>query len=175
MTKEKSINLGDVYDLLFMASRIGNLEIVKKIFEQYKNIDVNIADEFDNSPLHEATKYNNVDVVEYLIINEGAEVNAKNKDGRTALHVAIEENNFEIASLLILHGAICVKDNEGRTPIHLAVLNKRYNILNLFILAEYDIDIKDNKGMTPLDLAKNDERMISILHGNIFQIANEQS
>ena len=46
-----------------------------------------------------------IPVAEHLIAN-GADVNAKDKDGKTPLKLAIEKDNKEIIILLRKHGAI---------------------------------------------------------------------
>ena len=168
----KRVNMGDVYDLLFTASRNGNIKIVKKIFKQYKYTDVNIMDEQGNTPLHIATISNNIIIVKYLI-SKGACIDIKNKNGKTPLYNAIEVNNFEIASFLLTHGAtVDIKDINGMTPLHIAVINKLYNITTLLIFNHSNTDIKNSNGETPLDLAKDDKQMISILTGNLFELRN---
>ena len=57
----------------------------------------------ENTPLHEATGAGHKEVVE-LLIAEGADVNAKNEDGRTPLDWAVDEDQPETADLLRKHG-----------------------------------------------------------------------
>jgi ankyrin repeat protein len=53
-------------------------------------------------------------------------INAMNQQGRTPLHNAVEELNFERITLLLEHGAIADHpDNTGETPFHLIVRKKR--------------------------------------------------
>ena len=40
-----------------------------------------------------------------LLIKKGADVSATNKEGATALHRATEENNTDIITVLLRHGA----------------------------------------------------------------------
>ncbi|EAX90659.1 hypothetical protein TVAG_142030 [Trichomonas vaginalis G3] len=54
-----------------------------------------------------------------LLISHGANINEKDEDGNTALHITAWKNNKEIAKLLISHGAnINEKDKYGRTTLH---------------------------------------------------------
>ncbi|MGB5013267.1 MAG: ankyrin repeat domain-containing protein, partial [Pyrinomonadaceae bacterium] len=55
--------------------------------------------------LHNAVSYSNKEAVE-LLIAKGADINAKNKDGKTPLQLAIDSKNKEIAELLKKHGAL---------------------------------------------------------------------
>ena len=53
--------------------------------------------------MHEAAEGGHKKVVELLIL-KGADINAKNGDGRTPLDLAIEHKNAEIADILRKHG-----------------------------------------------------------------------
>ena len=67
-----------------------------------------------------------------LLINAGADINAKNKDGSTPLHVAAEKKNKDIVELLILrHADINAKNNNGWTPLHVATIEYQWDIANL--------------------------------------------
>ncbi|EAX86017.1 ankyrin repeat protein, putative, partial [Trichomonas vaginalis G3] len=56
-----------------------------------------------------------------FLISHGININEKDNDGRTALHIAAFYNNREIAEILISHGInINEKDNIGQTALHKA-------------------------------------------------------
>ena len=133
------------------AAWAGKKEIVKLFLDS--GVDVNIKsqtrlDNKDNStPLiyavyglswSEKDKLKkSIELVE-LLINRGANVNAKNADGDTALHraVAIVSSHVneqkELIKLLINHGAdVNARNNKGETPLSLAKKSGYQDMINL--------------------------------------------
>ena len=56
-----------------------------------------------------------------MLIEQGDDIEAKDKNDRTPLHVAAESNSLDVATLLIDLGADIEANNEhGETPLHLA-------------------------------------------------------
>ena len=92
------------------------------------------------------------------LIKRGADVEAKNDDGETPLHMVAYRNSIETAKLLIEMGAdVDAKDDYGETPLHWASYNNRIEIAKLLIDKGADVEAKRNDGWTPLDLAQSDE------------------
>ena len=84
-------------------------------------------------------------------INAGANVNAKNKYGRTALMAAAQEGHTEIFDTLIKAGAnINAKDNEGLTALMGAAVNGHTETVNALIKAGAEVNAKNNDGYTAL-------------------------
>ncbi|KAI1690906.1 ankyrin repeats (many copies) domain-containing protein [Ditylenchus destructor] len=55
-----------------------------------------------------------------------ADVNAKDNNGQTPLHIAAGNADSTIASNLVFNGAdVNAKDNNGQTPLDVAVANRR--------------------------------------------------
>jgi len=73
--------------------------------------------------IHKAAMSGNIEAVKQHL-NDGAEVNAKNSDGRTPLHLAAEGGHGEIVELLILKGAnVNAKNDGGETPLDWATMS----------------------------------------------------
>ena len=74
-------------------------------------------DAFLQSPLHIAAKRNLYKFVS-LFISKGAEINAQDQGGRTALLIASEQNNVEFVSVLLYEIADpSIKNAKGEKPI----------------------------------------------------------
>jgi hypothetical protein len=78
-----------------------------------------VDEETGNGALFYAVEYNRIDVVKYLVDN-GANINIKNKEGNTALIRAVNSvlPYKDIIIYLVEHGAdINIKNNEGKTAV----------------------------------------------------------
>ena len=70
--------------------------------------------------LREAIEKGDIEAVQQHLV-AGADVNAKDENGWTALHYAAVNGHKEIAELLIDNGAeVNAKDNSGYTPLYFA-------------------------------------------------------
>lgn len=94
-----------------------DLDVIKQAIENGE-IEVDSIDENGNTLLLLASdKIENYYVGEYLI-NQGANLNHQNNEGKTAVHIAVIENNQAFLRLLIESGAsTIIEDNDGKKPI----------------------------------------------------------
>ena len=110
-------------------------------------------------PLHIATVFNRLQIVD-LLIDKGANVNGTdNKFGQTALYVAAAGNREAIAKLLINAGAnVNSKIPRGDTSLHAGSMMGHRPIIELLISKGANINAQIMfgvaKGWTPLDIAK---------------------
>jgi ankyrin repeat protein len=93
-----------------------------------------------------------------MLINAGANVNAVNLDGESALHYSCLTNHTPaIALLLFAHGInVDIKNKDGDTALHLCCGYGRQDIAQMLIdadVASADLDQQNNEGDTPLHLA----------------------
>ncbi len=97
----------------------------------------------------------NPDALEQVaaLLLDGADVNATDTNGHTALHVCAAFNRPAIAELLLLHGAdINAPSKTGRTPLHRAVFTKQPEMIVFLVTNGADMGIADGYGLTPLQL-----------------------
>jgi ankyrin repeat protein len=87
-----------------------------------------------------------------LLLRKGADADARDKSGRTALWYAANSENTGFITLLLEHGAdVNARDNEGRTPLmHAADLCFTWDVRAL-LNAGADPTIQDKHGRTALE------------------------
>ena len=116
---------------LHSAASYGDLEMVQVLLD-YK-IDVSAQDDDNWTPIHDVSSRDhfqdqvpNISIsrpdVARLLLERGADPNARMKEGLTPLHVAARDGRVDVARVLLKHGAnVGAEDNKGRTPFHAAV------------------------------------------------------
>ena len=89
-----------------------------------------------------------------LSLDPGVPVNARDRDGRTALIRVVESGDQETARLLLEWGAaVDARDADGRTPLLRAVLFQHDEMVKLLLEWGAAVDAQDMKGRTPLSWA----------------------
>ncbi len=95
---------------LHLAAKSGQLNIVKAIIDKDRT-NLDFMDSFGWTPLTYAARNGFIDVVEFLVQN-GANLNHKTKDGETALNLAMESGNEKMIVKLKELGAIAADVDE---------------------------------------------------------------
>jgi ankyrin repeat protein len=88
------------------------------------------------------------------LINDGVHVSTRNKLGETALYVAAEKGQLEIAKLLIAKGADAkALTPNGETVLHAASMIESSALMTALIEAGAEINAANRDGETPLHWA----------------------
>jgi hypothetical protein len=155
--------------------RKGLTSSVKRMLEM-KSIDVEArkgGEEDGWTCLMTAALYGHVDTCR-LLIDKGAQVNAKDFYGCTPLHWAAERGHIEIVRLLCDHGADVDARNhqDGSRPLHYAARKGRISIVKELIeVKNAEINARDDDGLTALRCARANDHsdIVSYLvsHGGI--------
>ena len=99
-----------------------------------------------------------------LIARGGIDLNVRNKDGATALSIAVDGHSWdrdEIVRVLIQAGAsLDVPDNYGFTALHKAVIAHYVEITRILVQAGASLDVQERQGKTPLAFAREFSRFM---------------
>ncbi|KAL9608484.1 MAG: hypothetical protein Q9167_006692 [Letrouitia subvulpina] len=123
-----------------------------------------------NQNLHrKAIKHGNARLLEDMIKAEVLDVDWIDDDtGKSALHLAVQENRLEIARCLLDHGFPCnLKSSRGETPLHMAAASASEDLI-LFLLSQgADTQALDHRMYTVWHFAveRNDCDTLMILQG----------
>ncbi|MCM0043092.1 MAG: ankyrin repeat domain-containing protein [Burkholderiaceae bacterium] len=141
------------------------LELLKSDLHRYPWL-VNVQAKEGTTPLmiiaerpfeHKGAAVNAVDIAR-ILLDRGADINAQNSNGRTALYFAIREGNADLVRLLLSRGArIDLTDMDRRNALHSACLStkNRSAVVNALLQTKGAslIDKRDRSGKTALHLA----------------------
>ena len=129
----------------------------EKTAELYKLLisfraDLTQKDMFGDTVLHTASMLNVGANTFGILIDGGADVDARNKEGVTPLAIAVQKNDLETVKLLTASGAdIHTQDTNGNSPLSIALAGSS-EMLEA-VVNEKNAGLTDSNGNTPLHLA----------------------
>ena len=126
--------------------------------------DLNQADTYGDTVLHTATMLRAGSGVIRTLTTNGADINARNKEGVTPLTIAIQSEDIQTIKYLTANGAsIHTQDTHGKSPLSMAF--EMSNDVFEATLNESNCHTQDSEGNTPLHIAlKNNAPMSKIQH-----------
>ena len=148
----KEADIGDDDDILPFALRICNPNC--RSLSEWWRLTIERWEHPGNlTDLMIASYYGHRAVVK-LLLEKGADTDAKDSGGRTPLLWATRQGHEAIITLLLENGAdINARDSEGQTPLMWAVGNGLETTVELLLEKGADVDTKDNRDWTPLSWA----------------------
>ena len=136
-TDESIFHLTEKRNSIFHSSAKANqcypiiffYEKLQKFFPQTKIID--LSNEFNITPLHYACYYKSLNVID-LLLDLGADINAKDSDNRSILFYAVYSGSEKIVKKLLYRGADKeIKDNYNKKVIDYAIEKKNKKLIYL--------------------------------------------
>lgn len=100
-------------------------------------VDVAKQSSYGQQALHYAARRGNLKVVQVLLREGKAEVNAKDNENSTPLHAASQEGKLDVVEILLQYGADpSLSDNDGYTAVHLAAKDGYDDVLEKLLSTE---------------------------------------
>jgi ankyrin repeat protein len=132
--------------------KAGNLTAVEELLREGDDLDINQTDNNGWTPLMWACKNNKV-LVALVLVNNGADINIKNKDGKSARDYA-KKRGFE-KDLIESAKSVTPADATPEGSLHEASMEGRLDDIKRLVENGCDIDLKDEDGSTALLLASD--------------------
>ncbi|MDR0599036.1 MAG: ankyrin repeat domain-containing protein [Treponema sp.] len=144
---------------VFSADNGGATPLEKALTENKTVLDVLLtanavhqSDSAGNTPLHIAVRSGAAPAVTGYILDMKAAVNARNKEGNTALHIANITNDEAAGTLLISRGAdLFAPNSKGENPFYLAFHSP--GPIREWMLTAKTLEARDGMGNTALHYA----------------------
>lgn len=175
---------------LHLALRANQAEMVELLLRY--SADPNLPNPEGLPPLHVAVLKDNEQIVRHLMTewpswklekrqredgtekyvridtgSRSADINGVDSEGRMALHVALAEGNYTIASTLLGYSPdVSIADGQKNLPIHLAAATAPAHIVRSLVERGSPVNIRNGAGKTPLEIAyeRGDQQVYEIIY-----------
>ena len=149
---------------LLIAVRLNDIEAVRALLEHNlmllndriqfrKTLPLTMLRSVGHTALHEAATHGHL-VLAQLLLDYGANVNARTTIGITSLHEAVYHNHPAIVELLLTHSAnVNASLDNGLTPLQWAAMQNRYACAEILLRYHADVNVQTQAGRTALDWA----------------------
>jgi ankyrin repeat protein len=119
-----------------------------------KGLSPNAMDENGNNVFHLLSAYtSDFDLLNYFV-DYGVNINGKNNNGQTPLHIAISKNKKEIVDYYLQMGTnLDMLDDGGNSVLHLAAEGNDPKLMQVLLEKFKNINAVNKDGMTALHLA----------------------
>jgi ankyrin repeat protein len=135
------------------AAQDGDVEAVTELIRLGAN--VNGRDKKGRTPLLWAAPARDNPLMIHMLAENGADVNATDEDGETALMISASQSNAgNVKALLELGAKVNAVNKAGRTALMAAAFRANLPELQLLLAHGADLKLRDKKDRTAYDVAK---------------------
>lgn len=135
------------------AVHVGDIETVRTMLAKDATLATSV-DEYEFQPIHLLDMYFEEEILNLLLAN-GADINARNDDGITLLHIVTDP---EAVAVIVNRGAdIEARDASGRTPLIEQTNNQEdgIDVVVALLTMGANPNARDNDGETALSIARD--------------------
>ena len=140
---------------LFLTFKNGNHEKIDLMLNRAISLgdfDLNSSDKDGNTLLHIAGRNN--DIATFLkLIENGADMNVANNEGKTPLQYTNKPIRSELIQLLDNNADVNLPNIKGKTPLIYAINKCNHRLVKILLDKGADVNIPNSKGVTPLFIA----------------------
>jgi len=152
---DKGAEVSPVDDLLYWTCEHGHRDLAETLIQKGANVN---SEAWGDAPAFVAVSYHRPDVLK-LLLDNGANPNARNEWGWTLLHHTVDPvcRSLEMTRMLLDKGANpnAKIPQDNSTPFNWAVYYGLNEMIELFLAKGADLNTKDNDGHTPLQHARD--------------------
>ncbi|KAK0477525.1 hypothetical protein IW261DRAFT_1485021 [Armillaria novae-zelandiae] len=155
-SKLTSLNAMSSSGLTVLSSAVicNSIPVVTLLLTQRR---INTSIQFKGqTPFMLAARYGFSEIIELFLERQEDDLDVPGENGRTALHVAVQESQQHSIDLLLKSGRVDVnrKDSEGRTALSIAAsLGSVWSVKKLVHQRGIDILVRDHNGKSAYDIA----------------------
>ncbi|XP_015906122.2 alpha-latroinsectotoxin-Lt1a-like [Parasteatoda tepidariorum] len=145
----------DFYNLA--GDIINSCQTLSKIMDDLLGQGSSISAQFElqKTPIHAAAAAGNECVLNRILAKDPNQIEVKDIDGNTPLHLAAENNKSNLVKLLLSKGAdVNAKNKLHLTPLHIACRRQfQRTVSSLLESRDIDVNVADESGLTPLHVS----------------------
>ncbi len=152
---------------LWCAANQGHTAVVDELIGE-KDIEIDCQDAvFRQTPLVTAAVNGHADIARRILATGQADINKRDKLGRTPIFLAMLFQNEEIAKDMLAAETLDIscQDNQGRTLLSYAAHRGELSLARIMLQKGAAVNAVDNQGETPLDkaIAKGSMEVVEVI------------
>jgi len=140
------------------AATFGDMDELRRICSK-DGVRADSTDENGIQAIHKAAEQGHLEVVKFLVDEQGCDPQATTPDGRTTLHWACSRaQNLALLKYLVAEKGLAVDapDENGWQPLHVAAHGHCHKAIMYFIgECQVNIQVQTGAGELPIDLARS--------------------